>query len=399
MSGIEGKYFTPLTYSYLNKKNKLLGFEKKVDKKTLLPLHFKNVPVSLVNGLKRIFISEIPNAGLDPVNIKIGHNTSQYNTEVLQDRLSMIYLNSNEIENYDLTNLIFFISDLDNPAQPLRNNTQSVIKIWAHNHLRIRSGQDETKLETKNLVPYNQLLFTLNPGEAVHAMMKASMGIGIQKCIWHASTAMHKFVTPQDSIENSQGPVETKAQEMAYLGHENKQPEGIILTIESVGKYDCNVIVKKGISVLKDKLELFKQQILLADKAPRLKIEADKNIPRLVKFTIQGEDDTLGHLLEEYGLIMLSQLIAQSLSTGPSAPVDPSNILKALLECRSDYRIPHPLEKSLTYTARTPTKFELKFPDGVYDEIEDPTIRFVLLTVDHIQNICDGLDNDTKSLF
>lgn len=164
MSAITGKYLRPLSFSYLNKKNRLLGFEKKVDRTNFLPMRLIGVDVSLASGLRRIFMSEIPNAALNPSDIKIRHNTSQYNTEVLIDRFSMIYLDNNEIKNYDLNNLIFFISDPDNPAEPLKNNTLAVTKIWAHDHLFIELASTKERIETKKLVSHNQLLFTLNPG-------------------------------------------------------------------------------------------------------------------------------------------------------------------------------------------------------------------------------------------
>lgn len=396
MSATTGKYLQPLGHSYLNKKHRLLGFEKKIDKLNFLPMRLSKVDVSLASALRRVFMSEIPNAALHSSDIKIRHNTSQYNTEVLMDRFSMIYLNSNEIQNYDLADLIFFISDVENPAEPLKNNTQAVIKIWAHDHLRIELASSKAKIDTKKLVAHNQLLFTLNPGESVHAMMKASMGIGLQSVIWHSAVAINKNETPLDSIPD--GPVETNEQKMAYLGYENSKPESFILTVESIGKYDSNKIVNMGIDFLKQKLESLKQELLLEDKAPNIKIKSDPNIPRLITITIPNESHTLGNLLEAYGLIKLHDLISATLKVNETGPVKPSSIMELLLECRSDYRQPHPLEKKMVYTARIPTKYDLVFPSGKYDEIIDPTVRMVILTIDHLQDLCDQLAEDAKLL-
>lgn len=227
-------------------------------------------------------------------------------------------------------------------------------------------------------------------------MMKASVGIGLQSVIWHASLAINKYETPQDSIPD--GPPETNEQQMAYLGHENKQPESFILTVESIGKLHANRIVDIGINVLKQKLELFKQELLLGDKAPNIKVKSDPNIPHLATITIPNESHTLGNLLEAYGLIKLRELIENTIKTYEGGVVTPDGIMDMLRECRSDYRQPHPLEKKMVYTARTPTKYDLVFPPGNYDEVSDPTIRMIILTVDHIQNICDQLSEDAKVL-
>lgn len=388
------KYLTPLTTSYLNKQYQLFGFTEEIDLTKFLPIRLTSIDVSIVNALRRIFNAEIPTFAFDLDNIKILSNNSQYHNQVLKERVSFITIDINDLKTYDFDDIIFAICDPQEPTQPLRNNTNNILMVDIYQHLYIQQTSTKLQIPTDQLLPYNSLLLTLNPGEQVHIIMKATSGIGRQHIRWQSGVTMYKFETQFDSTDQ----LETNEQLMNYIGYEQKQPKSIILTIESVGKLNSNSIVLRGIKILNKKLGKIKKSLLNYQNSNRISVEIDKNIPKLVKLKIINEDHTLGPVLEFACLNKLKELIeitVQSLERG--MPTINSQ-LELLLQSLSAYRKPHPLDNYIELNIRTPQTYDLIFPKGVYDEVEDPSLRLVILAIEDIQELCSRLLEDAAIL-
>lgn len=387
-------YLTPLSTSYINKKYQLFGIQEEISKEKFLPVKLSNVDISIGSALRRIFMAEIPNAAFDKDNVKLLTNTSQMNPEVLSERMGYIIIDINDLKNYNLDDLIFAICDPTDPTKPLKNTTNNIMMVLLHKHLYIQQHSTKTQIKVDTLVPYNMLILTLNPGEEVHCVMKATMGLGRQHPRWQSSITMYKFETEYDSKEK----LETNEDQMAYIGHERKQPVGIILTVESIGKLNSNTIIQKGIEVFKQKLEILKQNLMLGEKSELISVEIDENIPNLVKLKIINEDHTIGHVLEAACLSKLKELIRITIQTNEKTAQSAESELELLLESLSAYRKPHPLDNYIELSVRTPQKYELIFPKGQFDEINNSSIRLILLTIEDIQRLCDQLQENAKVL-
>ena len=380
---------TLLNHSYINNKYELFGFTEELSNNAFLPIRLENVDIAVANALRRIFMSEVPtfafaeeNVKLFPVNVP-----SQYHRQVLIERIGLITLDCNLL---NIDDMIFSITDPVDPSKPLKNTTNGILKIRLHEYLYIQESASKVQVPTKSVIPYNSLLLTLNPNEEVHVVMKATSGVGRQHTRWQSSITMYKFETEFDSNPKI-GHVETNEEQALYKGHELKQPSAVILTIESVGKLYSKTVVMRGIDILKEKLQIFRD-LLIGQTSEAVSIEIDENIPNLVKLKIINEDHTLGHLLESSCLNRLKSLIKTTIGS------DETEGLELLLESLVAYRKPHPLDNYIEFSVRTPQKLSLTFPNGQFDEIENPSIRLILLAVDDMQILCDKLTLDAKMI-
>lgn len=407
------KYLSELTTSYVNKKYKLFGIDVKVSREKFLPIRLTNLDISFVNALRRIFMAEIPVHAFAEDMIKIMSNTSQYHRQVLLDRIGFITLNSHQFESNSPDDIVFLICDPNDPTKPLKNETNTIMFIRLHDHILIQKESTKESLQNvdiKAFMPLNQLLLTLNPGEEIHCAMKAGLGTkkngsGAQKSgmetttfhtQWQSSITLYKFETELDNSSQ----VETNQQLMNYIGHETKEPKAIILTVESVHKLNSNVVIQKGIEVMREKLDQFKDHLINYDQSKVVTVELDANIPNLIKIRIQNEDHTLGHLLETNCLRKLKELIAVTIAELPKDKVEDSDKaeLNLLLESLSAYRKPHPLDNFIEVSIRTPQTYDLAFPKGIYDEVKNSAVRLVVLTVQDLQDRCDQLLGEAKLL-
>ena len=389
------KRLTILEHSYINKKYKLYGIEEEVSAESFLPIRLTNVDISVANALRRIFTSEIPNLGFNQDNVKIISNTSQYHREVLIERLGFITVDTLASEKYNQSDLVFSICDANDPSKPLKNDTNSVLKVTVHKHIYIQNSVKRSKIKTETLCPFDSLLLTLNPGESIHTVAQATLGTGRQHAIWQSSIVMYKFETKMDRTDQ----LESIEDEQNYLGRDKKQPDGVILTIESIGKFSSVAILKRGISVLKKKLENFRYHLLNHDTSDKVSVEIDENIPNLVKLKINNEDHTLGHVLESACLTKLKELIKTTVYAIQNSEVDnPDLEMDLLLESLSAYRKTHPLNNYIELSARTPEKHELSFPQGKFDGVVNHTIRMILFAVEDVITICDELGKDAGDL-
>ncbi len=388
------RHLTRLSSSYINKKYKFFGFEEEIDNNNFLPLRITNVDVSIASALKRIFTQEIPTFAFDEKSVKIQTNSSQYHREVLIKRMGYIVIDNIELKKYDYEKTVFSICDENDPYQPLINKTDDILKVTVHKHLYIQEDSTEKrKIDTNLICPYNSLLLTLNPGESIHTLMQVQMGVGRQNPIWQSSITMFKYETERDKSDT----IETNEEQMNYIGRENgKKPTSILLTIESVGKLPANVIVVRGILILKTKLETLKNDLILGENTDMIIIEKNENIPNLVKLKITNEDHTLGHVLEAACLNKLRQLIKITIDQLDINEQYDNLEMDLLLETLSAYKNPHPLDNYIELSTRTPQKYDLIFPKGEFDEIDDPTIRMILLAIGDVIKLCDNLMDDTK---
>ena len=378
---------TKMNHSYINTKYSFYGIEQQVDNHTFLPvlLTGSDLDVSLGNALRRVFSSEIPCYGLSQDNMKITHNSSQYHREVLLERFQFITLN-NEVKALD--RLQFYLADPKDVTKPLENTSIQIMKIYLHDHVVIKSIDDDKVIPVREICPYNSLLMTLNPGEKIHVLLGIPvLGTGRQHPMWQTSLTMMKYATKSDIGENLTLPeitnhrpatLDNNVDQMSYLGYEKKNPEAIILTVESMGKYRSNTVVKRGFEVLMERLLNLRQQILNhveRGRSESVAIEEDQTIRNMIRLRIINEDHTIGHLLESYILRALRQ-IARAESVETDKPE-----LEILTNSLSAYRKIHPLENHVDLLVKFPLE---AFDIAEYGDVEHPAIRLILIVITHL---------------
>lgn len=387
---------------YINNFYRKLGFEKTVNLEQFLPIKLSQIDVSVANGLRRIFTSDIKTLAFSQYDenmtekVLIKSNTSQYHRDVLIDRVGFIIINVDffEEQEYDEQLLEFVISDVSNIDNPFKNTTNSIIKITAHQHIIGYYDGQKLPLETFiKLCPFDSLIMTLKPNEEILLTMKPTFGTGYQHPRWQSSCVMYKFGTEYD-LQFSKD-VETNDKQMNYLGNKTKTPDFIIITIESIGKMSSYNVLNKGILVLKNKLINTKDKIL----TEQLKIEYDVNMPTMATFKIEQEDHTLGNILQYGCLTQLKELIQKKvdqLIQNDEIQEQTRQIEQneALFECLFGYRKTHPMENWIELIIRTPTRYDLEYPAD-YSKFAPP-IALVASAIDNLINLCDKMVNDIE---
>jgi hypothetical protein len=199
---------------YLNHIYRKYGNEVEVNTTHFMPVLFKNTDVSIANALRRICTSEIDNLAFASIEsesegergnerdivdtIEIVTNTSQYQNDVLIDRFGFIILNMEAIERAALNpnDMRFYICDPIDPEKSLKNETNKVMKVTVHNHLKMI--YNSKPMEIRDICPYDSLLMTLNHNEEILVKMTPTIGNGMQHSRWQSSVTMYKFATLND---------------------------------------------------------------------------------------------------------------------------------------------------------------------------------------------------------
>jgi len=355
---------------YLTNKYKKYGIDQKVNMSDFMPMMFSGVDVSIVNSLRRIFVSEIDNLAVaDKIELKM--NTSQYHREVLLDRFGFITLNMEYIdrEQLDETEIRLILCDEADINKPLRNNSASILKVFIHSHIKYFYKEQEQPIQ--EICPFNSILLTLNPKEEILAVMIPTMGHGHQHPRWNSSIVMYKFGTSFDDNVNNVH-IETNSELMSYKGKDIRTPESILVTIESIGKMHSFTVLNKGLLSFKHKLMRTISEINQIPASEKISIETDDLIPNFFKYHFDDEDHTLGRVLEYACLEEIKKLVAQD--------------DKLLLDCLCGYRKPHPLDNYMELIIKLPPSLNIK-PN-----------ELVVKSIEMLVELCDKLLADVKRM-
>jgi len=221
----------------------------KVTKKTdhFLKTEFKNFPLTFVNGLRRITLSEIPTVVLR--NVDIITNTSQMPYEMLKHRVELLPVNvaPTDTQTVKDTQLILFASP------------QKEYQTITTDQFQTKNGREGILMKDRDL--NTPLLFIrLKPEESVHFTAQLAVEPGSQVC----TSAMAYHIDPQRAehdrktwIEKGEDPrvFDNFYIQKSYSIDDIGRPNWIDLNIESVGVLESSVILKMGVQILKRKIQ------------------------------------------------------------------------------------------------------------------------------------------------
>ena len=132
-----------------------------------LKFEVNNIPVSVVNGIRRCILSFVECVSIDPKGINISKNTGLLHEQFLEDRLSFIPLNvdPNEYQNYEIK-----IHDSKNSDKPFMNENTYPIYIYTDDLKVYKNG----KISNENIFVGNSKLLYLKPEQEIKLSMKLS---------------------------------------------------------------------------------------------------------------------------------------------------------------------------------------------------------------------------------
>uniref|UniRef100_A0A6C0ACG0 DNA-directed RNA polymerase RpoA/D/Rpb3-type domain-containing protein n=1 Tax=viral metagenome TaxID=1070528 RepID=A0A6C0ACG0_9ZZZZ len=251
-------------------KREMEGF---MSSRLILDIGGPGIDYSIVNGLRRVTIDEIPIYAYDSSTVDIEFNDSIYNNDMMELRLSNLPI-------FDIKNNIIFLSrkyyekvDFTDPKRerhPDEKKIETYINVHNDTLTNMNITTDSIKMiidgeEVKN--PYKKthpiLLLKLRPNQAFKARLRAVLGIG--------------------DINN----VYAGAGNVYYKEEDNR----FKFTIESQGQMDEYELLDKGCSILIKKLSDVYENVSKNFKGD----ETDKN----VQLDLINEDYTIGNLIKD----------------------------------------------------------------------------------------------------
>jgi DNA-directed RNA polymerase subunit L len=221
----------------------------------------ENEDVALVNALRRIVLSEIPNVAFDASkDINIIVNTCSLHNEFIAHRLSLIpiCLSEKEIESFE-PDKYKFVLNVKNRSSSLLNVTTKDFDIYD------KEGKPFSREFVEKVFPKNPetgeyiLITKLKPnnldntkGDALHLEAHASLGIARNNACWSPVSLCTFFNNIDEARTNDKmGVIE---RERTFLKNKYGEPCSFTFLIESECRMRESYIFYKALDVLKNNL-------------------------------------------------------------------------------------------------------------------------------------------------
>jgi DNA-directed RNA polymerase subunit L len=275
-----------------------------------LDAELKSVPVSFVNGLRRILLTDIPAVGI--TNIQILENTTSMTHEMLQHRVSMLPVNvrADEVAVIRDTQL-----ELRTAAEtePREITTDDFATVGPRGDILLKDRDLGTPL----------LFMNLKPGEALH--IKATLSIvpikSSEVCVStfknHIDPDLAKIDRDTFVAQVGDDPIAQRdAAQMfdnfhiqrSYHRDANGRPDWFDFSVESIGTYSAVDLVKKAVGILQEKINEFAKTPVVREQEGWYSMES------------LNESYTLGALVQE---IMYQSQLAVHVAMDIGHPLTP----------------------------------------------------------------------------
>jgi len=295
-----------------------------------LTCQLKNVPVSFVNGLRRILLADIPTVVIRDVEIL--ENTTQIPHEMLRHRMEMLPVNVLPSESSIIKDAKI---ELRIPAE----KEKSDVRVITTKNFAVESARDGILMNDRDIdAPI--LFVRLRKGESVH--MKGRLALEhehvSQVCtattMWHidpelADRARKEFV----DAGNDPRIFDNSLIQRYFSRDERGRPNWFDMYIESVGVIPSKDLLKMAVQILRKKVDTYFKEAV-----DTIQTESD---PNTYSVRLEQGGHTVGYLMQE---VMYGDLNIKFVS----------------------YDIPHPLRKTMVLRFNTPKK-----PDVVLKAAKD----------------------------
>ena len=309
------------------------SFKDLIKKDNQIVFKIRDVDVSLLNSIRRVLLSEIPNIAFEfePYNINnprinIITNTCPLHNEIILQRLSMIPLNFdvNDVLDFDDSKYNFIINKKNNTNKILDVTTEDIAILNENN--KPYPDKFIRKIFPKNNYSDDFILLTkLKPnlinkddGNSIHIEMIASKDIAqnysgysyVSQCVYsnivndniadkELKNRIKKF--KKENSENTQEDIESFIKDFNNLDrarffHKNKydEPNFFEFSIESEYRTEPEYLFFKSLTIINDKINNLIKNIT-ENTFEFLKVE---NSIDLYDIIIKNEKHTLGNLIQ-----------------------------------------------------------------------------------------------------
>ena len=326
-------------------------YQKTWDKtKTNVTFSFNNVPISIINGIRRTIISDIKTFAFktEPFaksNVKIIKNDSSLHNEFISHRIGMIPLNIID-EEFNIDDYEFIIDEKNNTNFPKEITTEH-FKILQISTNKLLSKEEVFKIfpndpitkepiiitELKpsyNIINYkmdsykDELLNTSGKEQYFHIKGKASLNNGKENSRYSPVSAISysytvdekkadiaqkeyikteiKLMKEKDLKPKTEQQLiryfETTLKERYFYENDDGEPTKFNFNIESIGYIPPLIIFHRGLEYLIKRIDSFLINIKSYNDNI-IEISPSSNIINGFQMIIKGEDDTLGNIIQE----------------------------------------------------------------------------------------------------
>jgi DNA-directed RNA polymerase subunit L len=346
-----------------------MGFKNFKKKDNKITFNVKNTDVSILNSIRRIILSDIPNVAFDfkpydfqEKKINIIENTCSLHNEIILQRLSMIPLkfDEDEINNFEPNKYKFVLKKINNSSKMMDVTTED-IEIFDENDKKY-NNKFIRKIFPKNKISGNFILITkLKPnlfnkdnGDVLEINMIATKstakdyaGFGyVSQCVYFnvideklADEELKKILEKnkelsKKEITNLKNEFNTLDKYRHFRKNEYDEPNYFEFNIESESRVSPEFLVFKGMLIIKNRIETIVAN-LIDSKIKIDKVESDNDktssleSTNFYSFEIENEKHTLGNLIQS---LFYNEFIR--------------NGNKKIIEYIG-YKSPHPLEEIL----------------------------------------------------
>lgn len=296
-----------------------------------------NILISLVNGLRRTIITDIPTigfdieslSGFDNPNLQILKNKSKYHNDYLAHRISLIpvsitnfisniktngfYLNASNveikmaIEDLDISKFKFKLSVSNN------NNALGVSIYVKSDDMKVYYDDNELNNSSYNFITPNIIIGKLLPlkketdiPETLNFVATPSLGYGHMHTRWSpTSNIEYWFEENHEEIQNLTSTLdESKAKKIRieqsqriYYKNDDENPMIFNLKYKSKGSIDNYTIFKQSLSILKNKISEYRNNL---QTGKDMTFSYDTNAMGALDITTTTAGHTVGNIIVEY---------------------------------------------------------------------------------------------------
>ena len=265
-----------------------------------------NIDLAIVNGIRRIIMTDIPIIGaigekLDKeeptVNVKF--NSGALHDEFIIHRIGLIpiCMSADEIENYTDNSLVLELN--------VNNTTNKKLNIRTSDYKAKLDGIELSDSKLQELFPPNKvskdtiLITRLRPGEHLHLTANIVKRSGRDNASFNpVSLANFSYI---------QDPVEAKKcdnildKERAYYKNNYGDPIKFKFDIEYINVHiGPKYLIPKSLDIITHKLNNLIMELANIEISDVVKIQQFQDIKETYEFIIENEDDTLGNIIQSF---------------------------------------------------------------------------------------------------
>jgi len=265
-----------------------------------------NIDLAIVNGIRRIILTDIPIPGAigekldnDEPTVDVILNTGALHNEFIIHRVGLIpiCLTEEEIESYQDDMLVLELN--------VKNETNTTINVTTKDFTGYMNGEKLTNEKLLLLFPPNKvsndniLITRLRTGESLHFTTKIVKRTARENASFNP-VSLSNFSYIQNPEEASKYE-NVNDKERCYYKDKYGDPCKFKFDIEYINvNVGPKYLIPKSLDIIVNKLSNIRHELVDTEKSEKIKVQQFQDITSTYEFIIENEDDTLGNIIQSY---------------------------------------------------------------------------------------------------